>query len=98
VLPASAIKDGESVVDTETGEYTEDPTETKMKAYDRNSKGGYYQRILPSRSIYKDETVYYDPFTGKLIPQQVFKDIELPAEGGVLLTSRSRIDGGIWIS
>lgn len=98
VLPASAIKDGESVVDTETGEYTEDPTETKMKAYDRNSKGGYYQRILPSRSIYKDETVYYDPFTGKLIPQQTYKDIELPAEGGVLLTSRSRIDGGIWIS
>lgn len=55
-----------------------------------------YQRILPSKSIYASEPQYYDPITGKAIPQNVIKDVEMPAEGGVLLTSRSRIDGGWW--
>lgn len=97
ILPASAKKDGKSIFDPETGEYTKDDREITLDNYGQNGSGGIYQRILPSRSIYEDESVYFEPVTGKLKPQQVRKDIELPAEGGVLLTSRSRIDGGVWI-
>ena len=99
LLPNAAIKDGSSTSDPETLEYTADPeNETVNDAYGKNKSDGLYQRILPSRSKYPDEPVYFDSLTGKLKPQSnEFKDVEMPAEGGVLLTSRSRIEGGVWL-
>lgn len=96
IIPATAKKDGNSSLDMYMN-YTEDPNETKNDLYGKNKSGGAYQRILPSRTLYPDESVYYDPITGKLINQNVTsKDVEMPAVGGVLLTSRSRINGGDW--
>ena len=96
ILPATAIKDGASTLDQQMN-WTEDKAEVAHTGYGKNASGGKYQRILPSRSLYKSESVYYDPITDKLIPQDVTtKDVEMPAVGGVLLTSRSRIEGGYW--
>lgn len=95
ILPATAKKDGNSKVDVNM-KYTADSKETTV-TYDKSKVEGKYQRIVPSRSLYPSEAVYYDPITGKLIPQNVTsKDVEMPAVGGVILTSRSRIEGGLW--
>lgn len=95
ILPATARKDGNSTLDVNL-KFTEDSEETSLE-YSTSKVNGNYQRIVPSRSIYPEESVYYDPITGKLIPQNhTTKDVEMPAVGGVLLTSRSRIDGGVW--
>lgn len=95
IIPSTYRKDGNSKVNTETSEYTSDENETKKDTYGKNKSNGNYQRILPSRSIYPHDITYYDPYNGKLIPQDVkTKDVEMPAVGGVLLTSQSRIDGG----
>lgn len=92
IIPAAAIDDGDSELTMEM-DYTNDPEkEVKLQGAERK-----FQRILPSRTLYPDEAVYYDPITGKLIPQNVTsKDVEMPAVGGVLLTSRSRIECGFW--
>lgn len=98
ILPSTAKKDGNSTLDMYMN-YTEDPNETKNDLYGKDKSGGAYQRILPSRTLYPDESVYYDPITGKLINQNTTdKDVEMPAVGGVILTSRSRINGGVWNS
>lgn len=97
ILPASSRADSKSTIDPKTLDYLEDENEElNNDYYGRGRSGGMYQRILPSKSIYASEPQYYDPITGKAIPQNVIKDVEMPAEGGVLLTSRSRIDGGWW--
>lgn len=96
IIPATAKKDGKSTLDMYMN-YIPDSNETKNDVYGKNKSGGKYQRILPSRTLYPDESVYYDPITGQLIKQDVTtKDVEMPAVGGVLLTSRSRINGGDW--
>jgi hypothetical protein len=79
-------------------EHTPDPVvEVRNDAFDADKGYGTFQRILPSRTLYKDDPVYYDPFTGDLIPQNTTeKDVEMPAVGGVLLTNRSRIECGYW--
>lgn len=98
IIPSTAKKDGASLVDPENLTYAADAKETKNDGYGRDKQGGAYQRILPSRTLYEDEPVYYDSVTGKLIDQQTLdKDVEMPAVGGVLLTSRSRIEGGVWL-
>lgn len=98
IIPSTATKDGLSRRDPITDAYVMDPEETKNDKYGSDKSGGKYQRILPSRTLYKNESVYYDYHTGELIKQDVkTKDVEMPAEGGVLLTSRSKIDGGIYI-
>ena len=97
IIPSTAKVDGVSKMDPVTLEVTEDPNEVKNDKYGRDKKGGKYQRILPSRTLYPDEVTYYDALTGDLIPQDTTsKDVEMPAVGGVLLTSRSRIDCGQW--
>lgn len=97
IIPSTSTLDGESTLSKEM-QLAEDANELPAKdLYGRDKSGGKYQRILPSRTMYKDEPVYYDPITGKLIPQNVTsKDVEMPAVGGVILTSRSRIEGGLW--
>lgn len=96
ILPATAKTDGSSRLDKNLN-LTEDENEVKNDRYGKGKRDGVYQRILPSRSIYPNEPTYYDPLTGKLIPQNVkTKDVEMPAVGGVILTSRSRIEGGVW--
>lgn len=97
ILPASATVDGKSKMDMFL-EHSPDPrTEVRNNAFDANKGFGIFQRILPSRTLYKDDPVYYDPITGDLIPQNVkTKDVEMPAVGGVLMTNRSRIEGGVW--
>lgn len=98
IIPSTAKKDGNAVVDPETLDYIKDPEETKNDTYGKNKAGGKYQRLLPSRTLYEDEPVYFDPVTGKELPQNTrLKDVEMPAVGGVLLTSRSRIEGGVWL-
>lgn len=93
ILPATSTQDGESTLDMQMMHHSDDLRETVYKDYSRVK----YQRILPSRTLYKDEPVYYDPVSGALIAQNVTsKDIEMPAVGGVILTSRSRIEGGFW--
>lgn len=97
IIPSTAKVDGVSKMDPVTLEVTKDPNEVKNDKYGRDKKGGKYQRILPSRTLYPDEVTYYDALTGDLIPQDTTsKDVEMPAVGGVLLTSRSRIDCGQW--
>lgn len=97
ILPSTSTTDGNSTVDVNL-DYTADTTnEINKTVYNKDGKGGNYQRILPSRTIYKNEPVYYEPVSGELIKQDVnTKDVEMPAVGGVLLTSRSRIDGGVF--
>lgn len=98
IIPATGRRDGNSEVnDDNILDVTVDDTETTDVGYGNDRNGSKFQRILPSRTIYKNEAVYYSPFTKKLIPQDtVNKDVEMPAVGGVLLTSRSRIEGGTW--
>lgn len=97
VIPSTAKVDGNSSMDPFTLEVTEDEHEVKNDLYGKDKKGGKYQRILPSRTLYPYEPQYYDPLTGKLIPQNVInKDVEMPACGGSLITSRSRIEGGAY--
>lgn len=96
IIPSTAKKDGNSTLDMYMN-YTADANEVKNDLYGSDKSGGKYQRILPSRTLYPDESVYYDPIDGQLIKQDVTtKDVEMPAVGGVLLTSRSRINGGDW--
>ena len=98
ILPATSTCDGRSNLDVDM-QLTEDPEkEAPHTGYGKDVQGGKYQRILPSRTLYKHEAVYYDPITGALLPQDVTtKDVEMPAVGGVILTSRSRIEGGVWL-
>lgn len=98
IIPSTAKKDGKSRVDPETLDYSADVKETKNDLYGKDKEGGMYQRILPSRTLYESEPVYYEPVTGEQINQNItLKDVEMPAVGGVLLTSRSRVDGGVWL-
>lgn len=100
VIPSTMNIDDDSKKNPITGEMEVAVTETRQPGFNtktENSQSGKYQMILPSRSLYKDEYQYYDPFTGELILQNTTtKDVEMPAVGGVLLTSRSRIEGGFW--
>ena len=97
IIPAAAKKDGLSSRDPITDVLKTDKNEIKNDTYGVDKKGGKFQRILPSRTLYPDEATYYDWHTGQLIPQDsIDKDVEMPAVGGVLLTSRSRIDGGLY--
>lgn len=97
ILPASALKDGSSGMDMFLEHHPDEINEVRNDAYDADGSFGIFQRILPSRTLYGNDPVYYDPITGALIPQNVkTKDVEMPAVGGVLLTNRSRIEGGYW--
>lgn len=96
ILPSTSTRDGESTLNER--HFYEGSDEPYEEGYGKDTHGGKYQRIMPSRTLYKEEPVYFDPITGKLIKQDITtKDVEMPAVGGVLLTSRSRIEGGIWI-
>jgi hypothetical protein len=100
ILPSTSTTDSLSTqaVST-TNEITKDPNEKVNDAYGKDRAGGAFQRILPSRTLYKDDSTYYDWHTGELIPQNTTdKDVEMPAVGGVLLTTKSRIDCGIYLS
>ena len=90
ILPSNTYVDDESTLDHEDNEATPDPAAKKSKLYGKDGKGGSFSRILPSRTVFKDSPQYYD-VDGKLIPQSVAKNIELPAESGVLLTDNSII-------
>lgn len=90
ILPSNTYVDDESSLDHEDNEATPDPAAKKSKLYGKDGKGGSFSRILPSRTVFKDSPQYYD-VDGKLIPQSVAKNIELPAESGVLLTDNSII-------
>ena len=90
ILPSNTYVDDESTLDCEDNEATPDPAAKKSKLYGKDGKGGSFSRILPSRTVFKDSPQYYD-VDGKLIPQNVAKNIELPAESGVLLTDNSII-------
>lgn len=97
LIPSTAKVDGNSHMDPVTLEVDEDSNEVKNDLYGRDKQGGKYQRILPSRTLYPYEHQYYDPLTGDLIPQNtMLKDVEMPACGGVLISSRSRIEGGAY--
>lgn len=95
VIPASAIADDSTIMSKYLEKFGENGESTKDMYSKDATNTGKFQRILPSRTLYPNEPVYYDPITGKLIAQQTTqKDVEMPAVGGVLLTSRSRIEGG----
>lgn len=97
ILPASALKDGFSKMNMYLEHSPDTDLEVRNDAYDANGKNGIFQRVLPSRTLYANDPIYYDPITGELIRQNVTtKDVELPPVGGVLLSNRCRIEGGYW--
>ena len=53
-------------------------------------------QIIPGRKLFPRDTQYFDPRTDELLPE---KDVyvEMPSVSGVLLTSISRIDGGLYV-
>ena len=53
-------------------------------------------QIIPGRKLFPRDTQYFDPRTDELLPE---KDVyvEMPSVSGVLLTSNSRIDGGLYV-
>mgnify|MGYP006873028270 CR=1 FL=1 len=93
-LPVTTLKDKNKKINTNTLETLENVEDELYQ--DFNKEDGFFQQILPSKTIYKDNVNYFDPFTGESIKQVVDKDVEMPATGGVLLTSTSILDGGFW--
>lgn len=53
-------------------------------------------QIIPGRTLFPMDSQYFDPRTDELLPE---KDIyvELPSVSGVLLTSNSKVDGGLYV-
>lgn len=53
-------------------------------------------QIVPGRTLFPNDSQYFDPRTDEPIPE---KDVylELPSVSGVLISSNSRVDGGVWV-
>jgi hypothetical protein len=51
--------------------------------------------IVPSRTNFAAAAQYYDPVTGEATTP-VDVTVDMPNESGVMLTSNSRVDGGVW--
>lgn len=51
--------------------------------------------IVPSRTNFTAAAQYYDPVTGEATTP-VDVTVDMPNESGVMLTSNSRVDGGVW--
>lgn len=89
ILPSTSQTDDDSKMNNDSVVTKSNNTSRKTE-YLKTSQGGNFTRILPSRSVFQNADVYYDSF-GNLIKQDVKKDIELPAESGVILTNNSVI-------
>lgn len=89
ILPSTSQTDDDSKMNNDSV-VTESNNTSKKTEYLKKGKGGSFTRILPSRTVFKNADVYYDAF-GNLIEQDKVKDVELPAESGVLLTNKSVI-------
>ena len=100
VLPSTTYADDDSTYDnnkdnTDKGVEVKGILRKMSEKYGPEGKGGAYTRILPSRTVFADDAAYYDEY-GKLKPQEVAKDIELPAESGVLATHNSILRAGFY--
>ena len=51
--------------------------------------------LRPARTNFPTASQYFDPYTGEALDAQDVQ-VDMPAESGVMLTSNSTVDGGLY--